>query len=227
MSLSLRRRVLSRLLRSGRISHSQCGEDLIIEFYLESVRKKPKITYLDIGANHPFVHSNTYRFYSEGHSGICVEPDPMLAERIRRKRPRDVVLKVGVCAGVAGNAKFFIMSDRVLNTFNAEMARRCDAQTAYKIVEEVDLPMIPIVEVIEKSCPVVPDFVSLDVEGLDLEIMRTFDFSRHRPELFCIETIDFVSGCKDGEMVQLMKDGGYEVFADTRINTIFVDKRFL
>ncbi len=69
--------------------------------------------------------------------------------------------------------------------------------------------------------------VSLDVEGLELEILEEFDLQRYRPAVFCIETISYAingSGVKSSEIADFMAASGYMVFADTHINTIFVDR---
>ena len=71
------------------------------------------------------------------------------------------------------------------------------------------------------------NLVSLDVEGLELEILQAFDLQRYRPEVFCIETISYAiygDGVKSTELAQFMTSNGYRIFADTYINTIFVDR---
>src|SRR5690242_18514402 len=96
------RRLLERqgLVRpaSSRISYAQCGEDLIMDLIFTGLRL-PQPTYLDIGANDPVNFSNTYYFYQKGCRGVCVEPDPNLAEAFRRRRPKDTCLNAGVGVG--------------------------------------------------------------------------------------------------------------------------------
>ena len=71
-----------------------------------------------------------------------------------------------------------------------------------------------------------PDLVSLDVEGLDLDILRSIDFSRYRPHVFCVETVSYAggdgSGIKSPEIHALMLQNGYRLYADTYINSIYV-----
>src|SRR4051812_7168126 len=99
----------------GRVSYSQCGEDLILEHILGEYLRIPQPSYLDLGAHHPTYLSNTYRFYRKGGSGVCVEPDPVLFAPLRAARPRDVCLNAGVGASDAGGADFYVMSSRTLN----------------------------------------------------------------------------------------------------------------
>jgi hypothetical protein len=71
-----------------------------------------------------------------------------------------------------------------------------------------------------------PDLVSLDVEGMDLEVLRSIDFSRHRPHVFCVETISYAqgdgSGVKNTDIHALMLENEYKLYADTYINSIYV-----
>jgi hypothetical protein len=66
------------------------------------------------------------------------------------------------------------------------------------------------------------------VEGLDYEIIQSFNLIEWRPEVFCIETITYTednSEQKEYQIIEYMLEHGYMVYADTYINTIFVDKQ--
>jgi glycosyltransferase involved in cell wall biosynthesis len=62
-----------------KISYSQCGEDIIIDFLLTWLKIKNP-TYLDIGANDPVKLSNTYYFYKKGSRGVLIEPDSIFGQ---------------------------------------------------------------------------------------------------------------------------------------------------
>jgi FkbM family methyltransferase len=208
-------------------SYSQCGEDLIVNILLLENLKRRQIAYLDVGAHHPVYLSNTYLFYQRGFNGVCVEPDAEMCIQIRKKRPRDLCLNIGIGTGNETTADFYTMSTRTLNTFSLEEARRYESYGSQKIekVEKVSLhSMNSIIERYFRPCP---NFVSLDIEGMELKILQNFDFARHRPEVFCIETLTYTednSEKKITEVNHLMEQNGYFVYADTYINTIFVDR---
>jgi hypothetical protein len=82
--------------RLGTLSYAQQGEDLVVNNILDMVRVKGPITYVDIGAYDPIFCSNSYAFYLSGGHGVLVEPNPSKIERLRKVRPRDKVLNVGV-----------------------------------------------------------------------------------------------------------------------------------
>ena len=210
----------------GKISYSQCGEDLIMAFLLEQIGIT-NVVYLDIGAHHPYLFSNTYYFYKRGDRGICVEPDVSLYKEIDKRRPRDVSINSGVGAS---NTKMtlFIFEPSTLNTFSKSERDRY-SKIGHKQVSEQSVPIYTIDKILIKSNMSKDDvnLVSLDVEGMDLEILKSINFNKFRPEIFCVETLEYTNKQprKLKSIIRLMEKNGYYSYADTYINTIFVDKQ--
>lgn len=205
-------------------SYSQCGEDLILQ-QLFMVLGIGKVSYLDVGAHHPTYLSNTYLFYENGGNGVCVEPDPSLFVEFGKKRPRDINLNCGVGI-VPGEADFFVMSTSTLNTFSKEEAERYQSYGQQRIMKTIRIKLETIDEIVQQNFEKTPNLISLDVEGLDYLILQDFDFSKYRPEVFCLETLSYTedkSERKLTEIIDLMHGNGYVTYADTYINTIFVD----
>ena len=76
----------------------------------------------------------------------------------------------------------------------------------------------------------IPSFISIDVEGLDFEILSSLDTQKYRPGLIVAETLTFdpnTGGRKINKIIELMLRKKYKVFADTRLNTIFIDENKL
>lgn len=208
----------------GKVSYSQCGEDLIVAFLLLETLKIRSPYYLDIGAHHPIHLSNTYLFYRQGCEGVCVEPDPALCKKIRRIRKRDVCINAGIGTEKKDRADFYVLSARTLNTFSKYEADAQVRTSDHRIENVIQIPLAPVNQIIEdhfKSCP---NYISLDTEGMDLEILKAFDFERFRPEVFCVETLTHPHLRKVTEIDALMREKGYTTYADTFINTIFVNK---
>lgn len=184
-----------------------------------------RITYLDLGANHPTHFSNTYLFYRNGGSGVCVEPDPTLQPVFRRWRSRDVLLTCGVGA-VEREANFYIMTANTLNTFSFEEAERIQGYGRQRIEKVIRLPLKPVNVILKQHFKECPNLVSLDIEGMDFQILKSLDLDKWRPKVFCIETLSYTedkSERKLTEIIELMHANGYLTYADTYINTIFVD----
>jgi FkbM family methyltransferase len=209
-----------------KISYSQCGEDLIIDYIFNDL-KINNPTYIDIGAHHPILLSNTYLFYKKGCAGVCIEPDPMLYSELKNKRERDLCLNVGIGIGQDCKADYYIMTSKTLNTFSMETAKRYSSYGKQQIENIIQIPLISIDKIIEQNLQVCPNFISLDVEGWELKILKTFDFERFRPEIFCIETLTYTEDKSEKKLVDIidfMKSNEYFVYADTFINSIFVEK---
>ncbi|MCP3980403.1 MAG: FkbM family methyltransferase [bacterium] len=216
-------RLRSLLRPRGKKSYAQSGEDLIADYLLRIVLQIPDPYYLDVGTNDPVDLNNTYLFYRAGGHGVCVEPDPLLAARIARARPRDRCLNLGVGEVSSDSARFWVMDPPTLSTFSEEQVRELEGDSRYRVARTIDVPLLSLTDIIAEHCARCPQFVSIDVEGLDLDIVRGFDFDRFRPEVFCIESVTHVDEIKIDELIRLMRDRGYVVYADTFINTLFVE----
>jgi FkbM family methyltransferase len=215
-----------KLGQAGRISYSQSGEDMIARFIFDHL-KIARPSYLDIGAHHPSYLNNTFSFYEAGARGVNVEPDPSLFERFGHERAEDRNLNIGI-GDAEGTLEFFVMSARTLNTFSAEEAHAIAKAGRAKIEKTLQLPVRHVNQVLaEQFAGAAPDFLSLDVEGLDLAILQAWDFRRWRPRVVCVETIIYAAQ-QEGQQVQgiesLLLDEGYFVYGDTRINKLFVDQ---
>jgi FkbM family methyltransferase len=227
-AVRLRRR-LGRLARkalgSEKVSYAQCGEDIIIEYVLTALGID-KVRYLDIGAHDPVYLSNTFYFYRQSGSGVCVEPNPALIKAFKTMRPSDVCLNVGV-GEVAGTADFFVMTTPTLSTFSRAEAERYQSYGTEQIERVIPIEIKSVNQVIEQYFDNVPHLVSIDVEGFDLAVLKSIDFSRHRPQVICVETLTYAedgSERKLDEVIAALKSNDYFVYADTHINTVAVDR---
>jgi FkbM family methyltransferase len=172
------------------------------------------------------MYNNTYLFYEKGSSGVNVEPDPGYFTKLASQRPRDVNLNVGV-GSHRGTFNYYVMTSRSLNTFSEAEAKRYESYGKQKIEQVVKVEVVNVNEILRDYFEPEPNFVSLDVEGLEMEILKSFDFEASRPEVFCIETLIYTEDnteVKVTDIIEYMKEMDYIVHSDTYINTIFVDR---
>lgn len=209
-------------------SFSQAGEDAVLRFLFED-KKIQQISYLDIGTFSPDYCNNTYLFYTLGSRGVCVEADKSLIPKIKEVRPQDTILNVGVSIEGEKEADFFIFEAKANNTFDRNEAQRRESFGTYKITEVVKVPLLGINTIIENNFDIYPDLLSIDIEGLDLSVLKTLDFEKYPLPVICVETCTYSENHirpKDKTIEEFMLTKGYEVYADTYINTIFVNKQW-
>jgi FkbM family methyltransferase len=213
-------------LYEGRRSFAQQGEDLILYNLLHHELKLATPTYLDIGAGDPVLSNNTYALYCTGSRGVLLEPNPALVEKLKTVRPGDVVVNAGVGLKETSAADYYVIRGRwPLNTFSledvAEMRRQSDEDPVEKVIK---LPLIQINELIAAHFTQAPDLLSIDIEGMDLAVLRTLDYRAHRPAAICAETKKPWMSHDNTPIARLLRRKGYVACAGSLYNTIFVDR---
>ena len=213
-------------LMRGRIlpSFSQAGEDRIIHYLFSHYLNQEKLTYLDIGANHPILFNNTYLFYLRGGRGVCIEPDPKYTALLRKYRRRDKILQAGIGFSGPSQANFYVFPGKqaAWNTFSKDEAENRVRESGIDYVVQKQ-QLLDINETIEHYLGNAPDFLSVDAEGIDLEIIKSLNFNKYKPRVICVETVPFQPEFDDSrsELSDLILQKGYRLYADTHINAIF------
>ena len=222
--MGLLRKILGRKYRK---SYSQCGEDLLIS-YVFTLRGIHNPSYMDIGANDPYFLSNTALFYSKGSKGINIEANPDLHNKFTALRQRDINLNVGI-SNQPEELDFYIMDDNTLSTFSKDEYESMAAQ-GRKLKEIKKIKLVTVAEVIDQHFGgMFPDFLSIDVEGMDFQILQSIDFSRSRPKVICVEAADYSpvgAGARRSELIDFLAGKGYYEYANTNLNAIMVDRKF-
>lgn len=211
----------------GYLSFAQQGEDLVMKNMLD-MAGLVKPTYLDIGAHHPIRDNNTFLFYTQGARGVLIEPNPKYAALLREVRPGDKVVEAGIGVAGAAEADYYVIDgDGQLNTFSKEQADKL-TKLGRKIEKVIKRELLDINKVIDESfAHAAPDLLSIDVEGLDLAILKTLDFARFKPHVICVETSEIGSGTVDEDILRFLEKKGYAARGGSFPNTIFLDDRML
>lgn len=210
--------------RHDRTSYAAMGEDLVTGVLLRDVLKIATPTYLDIGAADPVAVNNTYMLYRQGSHGVLVEPNPTYVDRLRKVRPRDVVVAAGIGIGEAREADYYVFTGNPwINTFSPETAefRQKNGDELERVVK---MPLVPVMAVIDEHFTAAPDLLSIDAEGLDLDIVRSIDLAKYRPAVICAETKGASATHESTPLAQYLIRHGYFVTAGSLTNTILIDR---
>jgi FkbM family methyltransferase len=204
----------------GDISFAQEGEDMVLRRLFEG-RKGG--FYVDIGAHHPRRFSNTYYFYRRGWSGINVDAMPGAMAPFRRIRPRDINVEAAI--GSPGQTLTYTMYDEpAVNTMSSAVAGLRVNQGRYSPQGKTQLQTRSLESILsEYARGRKIDFLTVDVEGLDYEVLKSNNWDVFRPEYVLAESLE-EDGWRSGDVAELMKTNKYEVIAKC-VNTIFFRDR--
>lgn len=204
-------------------SYSQEGEDIVLNRLLDET---PDGFYVEVGAHHPFRFSNTNFFYRKGWKGICIDPVPGVKELFNKYRPRDIALQIGV-SNTPSVLKYFIFNEPALNTFDLGVAKERNGLRQYKVIEEKNVPTDTLSNILDKYLPQNQSItiLSVDVEGMDLEVLKSNDWSRYRPKFIVAECLTAnIFDLQNDLVVAYITSLGYVPFAVTGYSILFKSK---
>ncbi len=228
----------------GKRSYAQSGEDIIAWGEISGGHGGPPLRgfYVDVGAYHPKLFSNTYLFYKKGWRGVCVEPNPTMAKIYKIARPRDVLVNCGIAGGMTpplkGNGKktmeYFEFENSAANTFSVEQAEK-NQKVGRKLISKKQIKIKTLKEILDEYVPKGQkiDLLSVDVEGMDEEVLRSSDWRKYRPRVIICEDLEFdlddlyrfrvkpgMTGKRSG-VVGFLERKGYKLVAKTPYSLIF------
>jgi FkbM family methyltransferase len=164
------------------ISYAQNHEDVLLN------RLFPEGSngfYIDVGACHPVAHSVTKLFYERGWHGVNVEPIPRIFEMLAHDRQRDINLNIGI-SNREGTSKFHeCLAEPGSSTFCEEQALDL-RRHGYELVE-YSIPVTTLARVCEQYAGDTIEFLKIDVESYEREVLEGADWSRYRPRVVLVE----------------------------------------
>ena len=203
-------------------SFSQNGEDLVIHRLLKN---KKKGFYVDIGANDPTRFNNTKYFYLRGWRGINIEPNFNCFVRIKKERPRDINLNIGI-SKKNSELTFYQFKTNTLSTFSESEAKKYQRQ-GYKLSAKRKVRVKKLSDILAKYLKRKKiDFLTVDTEGYDKEVLISNNWTKYRPKVICIESVEHLieKFGKDTGLEDLLVKVGYEKHLDNGLNCFYIDK---
>ena len=200
-------------------SYSQFNDDIFIKKFFQN-----KIgTYVDIGCHHPFRLSNTFLLYKNGWKGINIDLVQLNIDLFKIIRPKDI----NICCAISNKnetSKVYIPNGNLLSSEisikknysnvikkyhnNLFIIKKIKTYTFKKILKKFKIKINNI------------DFLKIDIEGKDFEVLKSINLKKYRPKLICIETFDLDKKNKKN-IYKYIKNINYKLVYKSPINSFF------
>lgn len=209
----------------SKLSFSINGEDI----FLEAILDKKSGFYIDIGAHHPIVFSNTFKLYQRGWHGINIDGMPGSMRDFESKRKRDINIEC-VLNEYRGTVDYYIFNQKALNTICTERAERVIKQGGGVLKEKVTLQCYRLEDVLDRYMinGQKIDFMLVDVEGMELQILKSNNWNKYRPEYILCEVLDnemSIESLEKHSITRYLKMVHYELAFRLRNTAIYREDR--
>lgn len=184
------------------LSYSQFGEDALL---MSLFRGKKDGVYVDVGAYHPHLYSNTYAFYARGWKGLVLDPSLRTERLFSIFRPRDTFVRSGV--GAQGTRKYYLYEDGAYNGFTKQAV-------ASRLLKTYTVSIEPLGYLLKRHNISHIDLLNIDAEGMDEEIIHSYDWSVY-------PTVLLVESKKNSSLDEIIRGRGYDFIAAAGSTLIF------
>ncbi len=194
------------------ISFAQQAEDVVL---WRAFRDQPCGFYVDVGAHDPVQDSVTKLFYDRGWRGISIEPQVAHFERLRQERPRDINLNLAVAERAGRRLLHEVPASSGLTTFDGELAAFYRDVLHHDVVDR-DVEVESLQTIVDRHATEVIDFLKVDVEGSEADVLGSLDWSRTRPRAVLVEAT------RPAEWEPLLFGAGYQKALHDGLNNFYV-----
>lgn len=171
-----------------RKTYSQWGEDLVIDNFFKNKIGK----YVDIGCFHPIRHSNTCLLFNRGWNGINIDINPASIDQFNIVRKNDLNVVAALSNKTGKEVDFYF--EHYFSTVNSMYTRHLDNLKAAYVKHKVFTKKFT--DIVKSNF----DFLNIDCEGEDYEILKSINLKKFTPKIICIEIVN------DKKIKQLIHD---------------------
>jgi FkbM family methyltransferase len=208
--------IKTKIFKRFNVSFSKAGDDIQLMKILNN--PNPGV-YVDIGSWDPIKASNTYYFYLRNWKGICIDPNPKLQNSYAKLRPKDTFLNCAI-ASSNGNVPYYLLEEKYssMNTLNFDFIKKHHLEQS--VIEVLNVPTYSLQHILKEHLKEDDrlDFFDIDVEGYDLEVLKTNDWEKYRPKLILIETDISLHDDINSEIVRYLETVNYRLIAKSIMN---------
>lgn len=201
------KKILDLVISYKQSTYSQFGED---RYLLEHFKDVSNGFFVDVGAYHPRQFSNTYLLYKRGWRGVNIDATPGSMTLFRILRPRDINREL-VVSDSDKPVRLAVWGTDSENTVSEAQA---DAARVHKGEPIFDREMQPrtLTEILAAETAVPRNFeiLSVDVEGWDLQVLKSLDWNTYRPKVVLVEQYaGSVEELMVSELYKFISEKGY------------------
>ena len=215
-----------------KISYSYGSVDLLLEHIFKN---QSHGFYIDIGCQHPVMNNNTYLLYKKGWNGINIDLDKKNIDLFNFYRKRDLNINFAISSREGERELFFYHDKSAINTLEKSVANHQRAQV--KEIKKVKTKTLNSIIENSKFNDLTIDFLSIDVEGHELDVIKGFDLKKYKPKVVIIEFLDLslkkleiknlnIKNFLKSEIYQYMIDKNYTLVNLIHSDLVFVNNSF-
>ncbi len=205
----------------------QWAEDVLVRKLFP--KNKNTGTYLDLGAYHPFKHSNTAYFWIKGWCGFNIDANPNSIKLLNKFRPDDkniwtaIIPQSDYSSGIR-NVQLMLPSTKDSTSgISASGTVHASTSSERSFSESLNAPAISVNALLDQYSIGDIDYLNVDIEGYDLTIIREFDFLIRRPSVISIE--DYSNNLHEvlsSEITTILLAAEYELVGRAGPTSIFM-----
>jgi FkbM family methyltransferase len=208
------------------LNNSQFGEDKKI---IKLFKEKENGTYLDLGCFHPIRQNNTYLFHRLGWKGINIDLNPLTIELFNIARPNDINICAAISSKAGSKNLFFDHELSSLNTINKNHTKFLKKAFGIKNLKKRKIKTYTLNNILKDNNINRIDFMNMDIEGSELEVLKTLNFKKLDIKVICIEIVNYDHYSKDikinkKKIFNILKKNNYRLKFKTSVNYIFIKK---
>jgi FkbM family methyltransferase len=202
------------------VSFAQNAEDVVLWRLFES-QSRPGF-YVDVGAAHPIHHSVTKWFSLVDWRGVNIEPVPYLFDLLTSDRPDDVNLQVA-CGAAPGTARIAVAAPEKWGQSSGDTAIAARLEAAGLISDRITVQVVTLASVLDAHSPEAGvDFLKIDAEGAEREVLAGAEIQRHLPRVIVVEAVEPDSTVTNHEQWEAyLLDAGYQCVLFDGLNRFY------
>jgi FkbM family methyltransferase len=205
-------------------SYAQCYEDVIIDSLIRAHVKKlgrpiNGLAYIEIGANHPVCTSSTLLWQRKYNvRGVLVEANPKLIPNLKKHRPNDTIINAAAYDQDLTGIDFYVSPENEISSLDE---RFVNAWKDLGVQEKITVPTVRPNQLLSMVAGAELTILIVDVEGLDLRLLKDIDYDTYKPFIIEVEPSDAFAPGTSQAMMEFLSTKGYTLVGETDVNLIF------